>query len=64
MTTEALTHHRPARPVRAGEWIVDITPENAGWGYAGLRVWSCPRSGLDHATGEDKSSSAVAGITR
>jgi len=55
MTTEALTHHRPAHPVRAGEWIVDVTPENAGWGYSGLRVVELSAGGgLDHPTGDDE----------
>lgn len=55
MTTEALTHHRPARAPAAGEWIVDITPENAGWGYSGLRVVELSPGGrLDHATGTDE----------
>lgn len=55
MTTEVLTHHRPARAPAAGEWIVDITPENAGWGYSGLRVVELSPGGrLDHATGADE----------
>ncbi len=55
MTTEALTHHRPSRAPAAGEWIVDITPENAGWGYSGLRVVELSPGGrLDHATGADE----------
>lgn len=55
MTTEALTHHRPARAPAAGKWIVDITPENAGWGYSGLRVVELSPAGrLDHATGADE----------
>ena len=55
MTTQALTHHRPARAPAAGEWIVDITPENAGWGYSGLRVVELSPGGrLDHATGADE----------
>ena len=55
MTTDALTHHRPARATPAGEWIVDITPENAGWGFSGLRVIELSPGGrLDHETGADE----------
>jgi 5-deoxy-glucuronate isomerase len=55
MTTDALTHHRPARATPAGEWIVDITPENAGWGFSGLRVIElAPGGRLDHETGADE----------
>jgi 5-deoxy-glucuronate isomerase len=54
-TTGALTQHRPARPVPAGEWLVDITPENAGWTYAGLRVVELLAGGrIDHSTDEDE----------
>jgi 5-deoxy-glucuronate isomerase len=55
MTTLDTTLHRPARDAAAGEWLVDVTPENAGWGYAGLRVVELAADGrVDHATGEDE----------
>jgi 5-deoxy-glucuronate isomerase len=55
MTTLDTTLHRPARDASAGEWLVDVTPGNAGWGYSGLRVVELAAHGrLDHATGEDE----------
>ena len=55
MTTRDTTLHRPARDASVGEWLVDVTPGNAGWDYSGLRVVELAAGGrLDHATGEDE----------
>ncbi|WP_329473422.1 5-deoxy-glucuronate isomerase [Streptomyces sp. NBC_01723] len=41
-----MTYHLPAGKAAAdGPYAVDVTPESAGWGYAGLRVLNLPPGG-------------------
>jgi len=42
MTT---THHLPAGKAATGAYIVDVTPESAGWGHSSLRVLELPPGG-------------------
>ena len=50
-----MSWHFPARPAGDEGVTADITPERAGWGFAGLRVVRLPPGGVHEAhTGEDE----------
>ncbi|MFJ6561274.1 5-deoxy-glucuronate isomerase [Streptomyces sp. NPDC091412] len=38
-------YHLPAGKALAGPYVVDVSPESAGWGHAGLRVLELPPGG-------------------
>ncbi|MCX5250831.1 MULTISPECIES: 5-deoxy-glucuronate isomerase [unclassified Streptomyces] len=40
-----MTYHLPAGKALGGPYVVDITPEKAGWGYSSLRVLELPPGG-------------------
>ncbi|OIJ67778.1 5-deoxy-glucuronate isomerase [Streptomyces mangrovisoli] len=40
-----MTWHLPAGTSAAGPYVVDVTPEGAGWGHAALRVLELPPGG-------------------
>jgi 5-deoxy-glucuronate isomerase len=47
--------HRPAATLARGPWACDLSPDDAGWSYSGLRVLQLPPGGT-HAfgTGDDE----------
>src|SRR5258708_9775032 len=52
--TRPVNWHYPARSTGSGPETVRVTPEQAGWGYAGLRVVElAPGATHDLATGDD-----------
>jgi len=40
-----MTYHLPAGKALGGPYVVDVTPEKAGWGYSSLRVLELPPGG-------------------
>jgi 5-deoxy-glucuronate isomerase len=51
----ATGYHLPAGSTAAGPWATVVTPERAGWGYAGLRLLELPPGGaVDFDTGDDE----------
>ncbi|MFH8449142.1 5-deoxy-glucuronate isomerase [Streptomyces fungicidicus] len=40
-----MTHHLPAGRTTAGPYVVDVTPETAGWDHSSLRVLELPAGG-------------------
>ena len=53
--TSGAGHHRPAGTAGSGDFVLDITPENAGWDYSGLRVLELGAGGSHHfETGADE----------
>ncbi len=47
--------YRPAGSLRDGPWALSLTPAEAGWSYAGLRIADLPPGGsVDLATGDDE----------
>ena len=47
--------HRPSGSTADGDWDLVVTPESAGWGYAGLRIASVGAGGrVQFSTGSDE----------
>jgi len=40
-----MTYHLPAGKAPDGPYVVDVTPEKAGWGYSSLKVLQLPPGG-------------------
>ncbi|MGW2236556.1 hypothetical protein ACWCWE_21455, partial [Streptomyces sp. NPDC001759] len=40
-----MTYHLPAGKALGGPYVVDVTPEKAGWGHSSLRVLELPPGG-------------------
>lgn len=40
-----MTYHLPAGKALGGPYLVDVSPESAGWGYSALRVLELPPGG-------------------
>ena len=50
-----MTYHLPAGKALGGPYVVDVTPEKAGWGYSSLRVLELPPGGThSFDTGESE----------
>ena len=47
-----MTYHLPAGKALGGPYVVDVTPEKAGWGYSSLRILELPPGGPDFGEGE------------
>jgi hypothetical protein len=40
-----MTYHLPAGKALGGPYVVEVTPETAGWGFSSLRILELPPGG-------------------